>query len=265
MSVSPSPSTYSASVEPRRVIGEGSGTIASSSWMRWVRLAVVAMILAVSGGTRFWQERRLEQTLQAGRVSPFRLADLPMDLGDWKGQNSVMNPTIIRGTGSSDMISRRYVNQRTGVAIDAVVLYGPTSEMFIHTPEVCYPAAGFDPMDSPVERPIVVESTTTSTNKTAVPFRSLAFTKGEGGLADIQEVYYSLWYDGGWTTRTTTPKASQRIPGMYKVQIARRISAHERRDIDNPCESFLASLIVEIEARMARNHPVTTTSSTTSR
>ena len=257
MSVSPPTSTGSTYAEPRRAPASGVEAGAASSRSRWAGLAVVAAILAASGGTRLWQERRLERTLQAGRISPFPLAELPMVLDSWKGQDTVMDPRIVRGSGSSDMVTRRYVNQRTGVAIDAVVLYGPTSEMFIHTPEFCYPAAGFDPLPGTVERPIAVEGAGPGTG--TVPFRSLVFTKGEGGLADTQEVYYSLWYDGRWTTQSTSPKASQRIPGMYKVQIARRISSRERRDLDNPCEPFLSSLVGEIEARM-RRRPVSTAS-----
>jgi len=217
--------------------------------MPWVRLAVVAAILAASGGARLWQERRIERSLERGRISPFPLADLPMDLESWKGRVTKMDPRIVRASGSTDIITRHYVNQRTGVGLDVVILYGPTSDMFIHTPELCYPAAGYETLPGTVERPIVVEGSGT------VPFRSLAFTKGEGGVADTQEVYYSLWYDGHWTTQSTSPKASQRIPGMYKVQIARRISGRERRDLDNPCEPFLVSLVGEIEARMARGRP----------
>jgi hypothetical protein len=212
----------------------------------------VAVILAASGGTRLWQEHRLVQTLQRGRISPFSLADLPLTIDVWKGHDAAMDPRIVRGSGSTDIVTRRYVNQRTGVSLDVVVLYGPTSDMFIHTPELCYPAAGFEILPGTVERPIAVEGAGT------VPFRSLAFVKGEGGLADTQEVYYSLFYDGRWTTQSTSPKASQRIPGMYKVQLSRRISSRERRDLDNPCEPFLASLVGEIEARMARGRPAST-------
>lgn len=220
--------------------------------MPWVRLAVVAVVLAASGGTRLWQEHRLQQTLERGRVSPFPLADLPMTIDAWKGRNATMDPLIVRGSGSTDIVTRRYVNQKTGVSLDVVILFGPTSDMFIHTPELCYPAAGYDVLSGAVERPIAVDGMGT------IPFRSLAFTKGEGGLADTQEVYYSLWYDGRWTTQSTSPKASQRIPGMYKVQIARRISDRERRDLDNPCEPFLGVLVGEIEARMARGRPLST-------
>jgi hypothetical protein len=42
---------------------------------------------------------------------------------------------------------------------------------------------------------------------------------------------------------------------MYKVQVSRRASARERRDLDNPCEPFLALLVGEIQARMDGAHP----------
>jgi hypothetical protein len=219
----------------------------------WARLAIVAAILAASGGARLWQEQRVERALELGRSSPFPLAGLPMKIGSWEGHSATMDPRIVRITGSTDLVARRYVDRQTGVGLDVIVLYGPMSDVLFHTPEVCYPSAGFEAMPGVVERPIAIEKPSPLT----VPFRSLAFTKGEGGLADSQEAYYSLRYDGRWTTQLTSPKALRRISGMYKVQVSRRISGRERRDVDNPCEPFLAALVGEIETRIAKARPET--------
>ncbi len=247
MSLSTTPSTRSRYSEP--IQGASPGRPPGGA--TWTRLAVVAAILAASGGARLWQERRVERALELGRSSPFPLAELPMKLGSWEGRSATMDPRIVRITGSTDLVSRHYVDRRTGVGLDVIVLYGPTSDMLYHTPEVCYPSAGFEAMPGVFERPIAIEGS----ERSPVPFRSLAFTKGEGGLADSQEVYYSLRYDGRWTTRSATPKASRWIPGMYKVQVSRRISSRERRDVENPCEPFLATLVGEIEARLAGTRP----------
>lgn len=229
---------------PSAVASDRASLVASRTSTRgpWGRLAVVVAILAASGAARLWQEHRVEKTLEAGRVSSFALAEIPLTIGDWKGKSTKLDPRIVRGSGSTDLITRRYVNQKTGVGIDVVICFGPTSDMFIHTPELCYPSAGFAPAAPADERKVAVPG------HTSVPFRALVFTKGDGGLADTQEVYYSLWYDGRWTTASSSPKASQRIPGMYKVQVSRPVIAHERRDIDNPCESLLSPLLAEIEA-----------------
>ena len=247
MSVSSAPTSRFRYAEP---IPRAS-TAPRSGRAGWLRLVMVAAILAASGGARLWQERRIERVLEVGRASPFPLASLPMKIGSWEGSAATMDPKIVRITGSTDLVARHYVDRRTGVGLDVIVLYGPTSDMIFHMPEVCYPSAGFEAMPGAFGRPIVVE--TLGLAPFTVPFRALAYTKGEGGLADSQEVYYSLRYDGQWTTRTVSHKASKRIPGMYKIQLSRRISDREKRDIDNPCEPFLAALVGEIEARLDRD------------
>lgn len=211
------------------------------------RLALVLALLAVSGGVRAWQSGRVMAMLAEGRNSPFPLASLPKSLGDWTGNDTELDPQIVRGTGSTDLVTRRYVNGRTGVGLDVIVLYGPTSDMFIHSPEVCYPKAGFDRVEGPADRPV------SSEHRTKIPFRSLVYRKGEGGPADLQEVYFTWWYDGRWSTSVSSPKASERIPGMFKIQVSRVVRPKERRDLDNPTESFLGHLAAEMEDRMAKS------------
>ena len=60
------------------------------------------------------------------------------------------------------------------------------------------------------------------------PFRSLVYAKGEGGPADLQEVYYSWWYNGRWTPDVGKQKQFERIPSMYKVHLARRVDGRAR-------------------------------------
>jgi hypothetical protein len=217
----------------------------------WLKFAAIAAILAASGASRLWQEQRVERTLEAGRVAPFPLATLPMTIGPWEGKEATLDPQVVRIAGCTDHIGRRYVDRRTGVSLDVIVLYGPTVDMIDHVPEVCYPSAGYQPMPGVHERPVPIGE-----GPATAPFLSLAYTKGEGGLADSQEVYYSLRYGGRWTTRPVSSKGSRRMPGMFKVQASRRISARERRDVDRPTEPLLAALVGEIEARLARTGAV---------
>lgn len=214
----------------------------------WVRLALACLILVASGGVRLWQSKRVDAALQIGRQSPFSLDQIPESLMSWKGQPTEMDEQIVRATGSTDRLTRRYVDQRTGVSLDVIVLYGPTSDMFIHSPELCYPKAGFQAFGESQERAIPI-------GPGSVPFRSLAYLKGEGGQTEIQEIYYAWRYNGHWSTSVSSPKDSERIPGMYKVQLARRISATESREFDNPIEAFLELLIPEIERRIGGERP----------
>ena len=81
------------------------------------------------------------------------------------------------------------------------------------------------------------------------PFRSMVYAKGIDGRLERQEVYFSWRYRNQWSPDVGTHKEFERIPGMYKVHLARSVTDHERRDIDNPCRQLLNILVPEIERR----------------
>lgn len=210
----------------------------------WVRVVLCGVILLGSGAARAWQAQRLARRLDDGRRGPrVDLESVPETLGPWRGAPTVIDEQIARGTGADQVVTRRYVNQDTGVAVDVILLYGPAAEMSIHGPEVCYPSAGYAPVGDAADKVVKAEGGD-------VPFRSLVFRKGEGASADLQEVYYTWRHGGRWSPEAGIRKRFERIPSMYKVHVARRLTARERRDVGNPCEAFLAALLPELQRRM---------------
>jgi EpsI family protein len=208
-------------------------------------VAVACALLLGSAGVRAWQVRRIEGELREGRERPrIDLRQVPLTLGRWQGKDNEIHPLIARGTGADQIVTRHYVNQDTGAAVDLILLYGPAAEVYLHAPEVCYPAAGFSPVGTPEDRTLTL-------GPYQAPFRSLVYAKGEGAQADLQEVYYSWWYNGHWTPNIGIQKHFERIPGMYKVHLSRRATAAEKRDVGNPCVSLLQELLPEIERRLA--------------
>ena len=215
---------------------------------RWLRLALACVLLVVSGGIRWRQSRSIDALMQAGQHSPFSLHDIPLTLGAWRGEVATLDPKIVQATGAVDLITRRYVDQRTGAAIDVIVMYGPPGELYNHTPDVCYPSAGYELNDGPEER-------TVKAGSIEAPFRAFVFSKGEGGQAALQEVYHSWRSNGEWSLRVGMHKQYERIPGIYKVLMSRHVTERERRDVGNPCEAFLEELIPELERRSSATAP----------
>jgi len=220
---------------PSRRVGSG---------FHWLRVVLVCAALVGSGGVRSWQAWKVDALLEKGKKSSFPLQELPLTLGSWQGEDASLDPQIARRAGASDAVFRRYVNQTTGATVEVIVLYGPAVELFFHTPEVCYPGAGYTQLDGPDQRVI-------GSGGVVAPFRSLVFVKGQGAEADRVEVYYSWRYQGRWTPEFGTFKQFERIPGVYKIQLARRLTEQERRDVGTPCESLLDVLVPEIEHRLA--------------
>ena len=213
----------------------------------WVRVGLAVLLLTASAAGRSWQAMRVDQQLRDGRKPPFALNDLPMTMGPWEGHDDVVDEQIIRITGSTDSIFRTYQHQVTGQRVGLLVLFGPAIMMYGHTPERCYPSAGFDQLSGPRARTVEADGK-------SWPFRELVYAKGEGGQSEVQEVYYSWKYSGKWTPNPATHKEFRRIPGMFKVQAVRGIRNEkelEMLDDGNPCEALLAQLMPDLEGRIA--------------
>jgi EpsI family protein len=203
-------------------------------------VALACALLVGSGALRLWQARRVEALLAGGLASPVPLERVPLELGPWRGQPEALDPQIARRTGQTDHVFRTYVDTRTGVALDVIILYGPAVELKEHAPEQCYPAAGFAIVEGPSPRAV-------PTPRGEVPFHALVVAKGEGGAAQRQEIYYTWRYGGRWTPARGPQKLFERIPAMYKVHLARRLAAAERPEIGNPCQDFLAALMPALD------------------
>jgi hypothetical protein len=214
----------------------------------WLRVAAACSLLLASAGLRVWQERRIQRELLEARERPrFDLAQVPLTFGPWEGVETKIDPKIARGTGADQIVTRRYTNHDTGAVIDLILLYGPAADVYQHAPELCYPAAGFTLSAGPDDRAI-------SSGSLNAPFRALVYSKGEGASADLQEVYYSWWYNDRWTPEIGKQKHFERIPGMFKLHLARRTAPLEKRDVGNPCESLLRELLPDLNRRMAAAH-----------
>jgi hypothetical protein len=237
------PSAVQRPLAPENRVGTG---------LPWSRVVLACALLAAAGGMRWWQEQRVEAVLASGRQSPFSLKNLPMERGDWKvpgGSEQALDPEIERVTGCVDYIKRHYVHEMTGVGVDVLVLYGPAT--IAHRPEVCYPGAGFTLVDGPRIRQFDTRGGAKAS------FLSLIFAKGEGGAADRQQVFYALRYPGlsnQWTEEFDYKKIA-RLPGVYKIQLMRRVGENERLDQSNPCESFLETMLPEMERRISGHPP----------
>jgi hypothetical protein len=227
-----------------------------SAGLPWPRVALACALLAAAGGLRWYQGRRVEQIKAAGRESPFPLKSLPMTLGRWTvpdGREGALDDDVVRYLNCADHVRREYVDEQTGVRVDVLILYGPGT--IAHQAEVCYPGAGFQLVGGMGVQTFLGPGPDGRTPPGGpAPFHSLVFQKGEGGAAELEQVLYALRYGGRWTTEVDY-KVIARLPGMYKIQLVRRISGRERLDARSPCESLLEALLPEIERRIAASRP----------
>lgn len=229
----------------------GSGT---SSTLRRVMPGAVAAIILLMGSAfiRYRMEAAVADRITATRFSPFPLADIPKTIDTWKGAEGELDPFIARKTGSTDYIMRRYTNSQTGAVVEVLMLYGPAAEMGYHKPDACYPGAGYTLVGGGDLRPVSFQE---KNDRRSVSFKNLVFQRGEGSLADRQQVYYVWRYSDIYALELGQPSRFGRLPGMFKIQVSRGLapteSADGRANKSNPCEDFLSRLMPIFESKIA--------------
>jgi hypothetical protein len=217
---------------------EGRPAIATAPWA-W--MLVSCALLGGSVAVREWQDQRFRTKLETV-VTPFQLKSLPYILGDWhakEGEDATLDPDIVKMIGATDHIVREYVNELTGVKLSVMVTFG-RAESMVHLPEVCMPSSGFTTAEAASFHAI-------DTGRGKATFRSEVFAKGPVR----EEVYYSFRHNARWSPSANESWKLFRVsPSMFKVQVQRRVVEHERRDVNNPTEQFLAVLLPQIEGRL---------------
>ena len=215
----------------------------------WAWAVIACITLGTSGVVRAVQERRHKDETNYKEACPIKLASLPSKLGGWRlveGGEKSLDELTIRITGGTAHILRNYVDDLTGVSLGVLILFGPAEPVLPHTPEICYPATGYMPDEEASNRLIKAD------DGTVAEFRSAVYAKTGGRALLREQVYHSFRLEGRWSPDIGAGrKFPRRNPGVFKVQVQRRVAEKERHDRDEPIEQFLKILIPEIERRIA--------------
>ncbi len=219
---------------------------ATSSPVAW--MAITCLLLGLSGAVRYWRSSQFYEITEAMRESPFPLAELPKTIGIWKdsGIEVELNPLLARSAGSSDHITRNYINETTGETVSVLAIYGLASQVGPHTAEICYPSAGYGRVGT---APMTDYELKIPGSAKVAHYRGGVFAKQLGGSTQYTEVVYAFRHNGKWLADTRGLwKTFRYKPAMYKVQIARVVTGF---DVENsPSVALLGELIQLIETRL---------------
>ncbi|MHB1558610.1 MAG: exosortase-associated EpsI family protein [Isosphaeraceae bacterium] len=217
----------------------------------WVWMAVTCLLLGAFGGFRLWREWRFYSLATRSAAPPFHLADLPRTIGTWQGSESPENqldPEVARFAGASEHIMRGFIDEKSGERASALVLYGLATSVYMHTPDACYPAAGFQLSKGPEEYKVDVPWL-----KSPLRFRWAIYSKRIAGVTRYEETYFAFRHDGEWLPDTTGRwKTFRYQPGMFKLQISHPLSSLSESGETGPCVELLKEIARQIEARLQR-------------
>jgi len=113
---------------------------------------VVAQLIVLRVGS--------EMTPASAELPQQPLSELPMQLEYWRGADTPLDERLTRGSGAEVMVNRVYENSRGESVLVNCGIWTTYETVIPHSPEACYPAAGWEILDSR-DLPLLSEQDTT--------------------------------------------------------------------------------------------------------
>ena len=208
---------------------------------------VIALAVLVTAGviegirTNRWGVTEDLQTASA------RLKDVPRVVGPWTGTDLWIEPKILERAEATGSLSRVYQNNKTGTAVSALLLCGPSGPIGAHTPDICYGGLGYKMMGREVRKTITLADGTVSA------YWSCQFTKpdspGDLGL----EVVWAWGVDGGWVAADEPRREFISHNALHKLYVTRGLTPADRDDRvpPDPIREFLMEFLPEVKKAIA--------------
>ncbi|MBX6312417.1 MAG: exosortase-associated EpsI family protein [Isosphaeraceae bacterium] len=205
-------------------------------------LPVVAALLVVilSGvGHGLWTDRW--QRSDGLAVAVAQLEQVAMTLGDWEGRANHLDQEVLEKAGFAGYVSRRYVNRRDGRVVSILLACGRPGPLSVHTPELCYPGAGYQPVTLPTRFHL-------PSPPRPAEFLVAGFRNAESFAAPQLRIFWSWGTAGIWRAPDNPRWAFAASPVLYKLYVIHETAdANGRPEDDATSLAFLRRLLPELE------------------
>jgi hypothetical protein len=177
-----------------------------------------------------------------------RVDQVPLTVGDWEGRTlgpPDTDPEAFAQAGALGYWTRSYVNRRTGKEVTAILMCGQRSRMAVHTPEVCYRAAGYEQVDAAVPYVVMVAGDAAAE---AAEFRTTLFSRPGGGPGAKRLRVLWGWNAGGdWQAPAGDARWTFRgVPFLYKLYVVHDVTGPSGPREDDAGVAFLKRLVPEL-------------------
>jgi hypothetical protein len=208
---------------------------------------VTAIVLVLAFGyvegrwTHRWQSSRaLENAVS-------RLAAVPLDVGDWQGAAQELDARHIARGEIDGYLMRNYTNRISGSTVSVLLVCGRGGPTCLHTPEVCYPGAGFSP-EKQAERQELAA---------AAPARPAQFWVGKfhkpaAAVPEALRIYWAWTARGDWSAPDSPRFHFASVAALYKLYVIQPLHELEpnRTQQEDPAVGFLKDFLPQLQRHL---------------
>lgn len=161
-----------------------------------------------------------------------QLKEIPENIGEWQmAEESKTDERILKASGAAGELSRIYRNA-AGEEVRVWIMCARFRDVFYHTPDRCYPAAGFEMQGEPEREVFDVLD--------GVQFFTTTFLKSEPTGTHAERGYWSWSSDGTWLAPTNAKLTFAGERALYKLYVFGTIPMKSRGRSE---EEYLADFI----------------------
>jgi hypothetical protein len=171
-----------------------------------------------------------------------RLADLPLVLGDWKGE------VLPRGDDDDPKtaaVNFRFVNSHSSRWMLIAISSGRAGRVAVHNPEHCYLGSGYQLVDE-----IRLESLSAGPHGQATFWTGHFQKKRPTGLESIR-IYWGWTADGDWQAPTYPRLYFAGAPRLHKLYMIHPVPQTESPDDREVYREFMVQYLNELNRRLA--------------
>jgi hypothetical protein len=212
--------------------------------------ATILAILAGAGTVHGLLSDRWRQTPSPTQDS---LERLPETIGDWVGSPAERAPDELPGGTDGPQLLRHYVNRRAGVGNGSDRMNGAAVTVFLtvgrpgpiiasHSPESCYPGAGFTCVGEMTKHKI-----STGPDNHLQEFWVASFSKKERASPIHVRVFWSWSAAGNWQVPQYPRLEFARKPRLFKLYVIRQMLKEREPIEDDPIIHFIRAAAPELE------------------
>jgi hypothetical protein len=152
-----------------------------------------------------------------------RLKGVPKVIGDWEGVDAPIDPRQLEAARVTGHVSRTYRHQPTGQLVNVFLVCGTSRHITLHTPNLCYSAAGYESEGPPQTYPVDAGLAQ------PVEFATSLFYKEEPTGLTQMRIFWTFSGDGQWHGPRFARTALAGTGALYKLYLVVPISPGQSR------------------------------------
>ncbi|MGH7171694.1 MAG: exosortase-associated EpsI family protein [Gemmataceae bacterium] len=173
-----------------------------------------------------------------------RLAEVPLSVGDWKGEAQELDARHVAKAELTGYLLRRYVNERTQDAVTVLLVCGRAGPVSLHTPDVCYQGRGYHLSEPQTRRDVPMEN-----QPEPVKFWVGQFQK-DGAVPDPLRIFWVWGTNGHWEAPDNPRLAFARADALYKLYVIRDLPRTDDPLDKDPALEFVKVFLPQLQGRL---------------